>query len=115
MTIFCYTLNMARSKEKPNENPSWTHIRQAANSRERQEMDMVSREFAFGTFKGRVVAQWCVACGTWKTHYVSAVKAEAMTKAVDGFTPETENFSCSKCQRQLPIVLDAAHTILRNV
>lgn len=98
-------------KDKPSENPSWTRIHHAAKTRERQEMDLISREFGLGTFRGRIVANWCRPCGAWRLHYVPKARVE---RAVDGFTEEPK-FPCSVCKSELPLIIDEVHTILRNV
>lgn len=97
-------------KTRPDINPTWTTVYHASDSRVKQEMDLVSREFALKTFVGRVVVNWCMTCGKWRMHYVPRAKEQ---ERLSGFV-EDETFPCTKCQRALPLIVDAAHTILRN-
>lgn len=100
---------MAKTKQAPNDLPSWNSIMQKADKKERDEMNLINREFGFGTFVGCVVANWCEVCGKWKMHYVPKAKEEE----VDGFE-SSETFPCTKCGTKLALLKDDKHIILRN-
>lgn len=102
---------MPRIKERPSENPNWTKVYFSSNAKEKAELDLVSREFALKTFVGRIVVNWCTTCGKWKMHYVPKAKEQ---EKVAGFVEVDETFPCTACKRALPLVVDEAHTILRN-
>jgi hypothetical protein len=102
---------MAREKQQQNDKPSWHDIRSKAEPRQAQEMDLINREFGFGTFTGRIVTNWCGICGKWRIHFVSSMRPTT----IGGFEPTDENFKCTKCGKDLPLILDDKHTILRNV
>jgi hypothetical protein len=111
-TVTCYTVSMAtKQKERPNENPSWQRILAKSDSREKDEMKIVYREFGpGGVFSGKIVANWCDKCGRWRMHYVP----KANLISTPGFTPE-ETFPCTKCDSALQLVTDENHTVLSNI
>lgn len=93
-------------KEKPPVTPNLQNIVSMMDAAEKMQVAFIRQNFDDKTFLGRLVTNWCGFCGRWRINYVSHIKAAAVLAS--------DCFPCTTCGRQLQLLVDDQHTLLKN-
>jgi hypothetical protein len=93
-------------KEKPAAIPNLQQIVSFMDATEKTHVTLIRQHFDAKTFVGRLVTNWCGFCGRWRINYFSSERAKIVS-------PQ-DCFPCTTCGRQLQLLVDGQHTLLKN-